>query len=274
MRQALKELSASLLFGLISILLIIGGLATALAEKNIDRTPTPKLTETSLPTSVLQTDNSTETPVSSGLVPSASSVPASPTHTATFIPSTTCPAPPGWSSYIVQLGDSLDALATRYNTTTTTLKEKNCLVSNELLPDTRLYMPPSLTATPIPCGPPANWTARYTVQSGDNLYRIGLKYRVNVSQLQQANCLGYSTQIKVGQVLKVPNVPTSTPAVTNTSTPTKTQTPSQTPEATATFTPVDTDTPVPTQEATIPPTEEATEEPTQEPEASETPSEE
>jgi LysM repeat protein len=242
MRQALQQLSTSFLFAALFVLLTVGGLITALAEKSINQPPTAEITETSIPTSVAQIDF-TETPVDSGLAPSPSSIPASPTHTATLAPSTACPAPTGWASYIIQPGDTLDGLARRYGLGTNILKEKNCLVSSELVPDTRLHVPPYPTATPIPCGAPASWTQRYTVLSGDNLYRIGLKYRVSVGQLQQANCLGYSTQIKVGQILKVPNVPTSTPQVTHT------LPASQTPSATLTATnapPSKTPTPVPT----------------------------
>lgn len=263
MRKALQQLSASLLFAILSFVILLGALTTALAEKRLNDPSTPTLTETSLPTSVPPADEATATPSAQGLIPTTS-IPASPSHTATLSPSTACPAPAGWSSYIVQLGDTLESLATRYSISTAELKEKNCLVADELLPDTRLYMPPYPTATPIPCGPPANWTLTYVVQSGDNLYRIGLKYRVSVAQLQQANCLGYSTQIKVGQNLRVPNVPTSTPVVTRTFTPTLTFTPSvtptatiipsstsvietNTPTATFTFTPEPTATPIPTE---------------------------
>ena len=253
MRQALQQFGTSLFFAAISLLLVIGGLATALAEESVNLPPQATLTETSLPTSAPQLDGTTEAPATVGLLPSPTAFFSSPTITVTIPPSTSCPAPVGWSSYIVQLGDTLNSLATRYGLAATTLKEQNCLVTDELLPDTRLHVPPYPTATPIPCGPLPNWTLSYTVKSGDNLYRIGLKYRVNVAALQQSNCLGYSTDIKVGQQLTVPNVPTSTTVATSTPTATQTYTPSATvtdspATATATFTPLpatETFTPVP-----------------------------
>ncbi len=241
MRQSLQQLGVSAFFAVIAFLLIVGGLATTLAEKNVNTPSLEILTETSLPTSVPQTDVDIETPLVSGLV-SPTGISASPTSpviftspTATLSPSTACPAPSGWNSYIVQLGDNLTALAQRYGVAASTLKEANCLVADELLPETRLHVPPYPTATPIPCGAPRNWTMSYYVKSGDNLYQIGLKYRVSVQELQLANCLGYSTQIKVGQRLFVPNVPTSTPAVTNTppATPTSSHTPTLNPSMTA-----------------------------------------
>ena len=246
MRQALQQLSASLFFAVISMVIIFGALFTTLAEQRINTPPTARPTETSSPTSAPQIN--TDAPATLGLIPSSTSIPASPTHTATLPPSTACPAPTGWGYYVIQLGDTLESLATRYGTSATTLKEKNCLITNELLPDTGLHVPPYATATPIPCGPPRGWVQAYRVQAGDNLYRIGLKYRVSVAELQQANCKGYSTQIKVGESLYVPNVPTSTavasntPSPTNTLKPTNTATltpvpPTNTPSLTSTFTP-------------------------------------
>ncbi|NQU30601.1 MAG: LysM peptidoglycan-binding domain-containing protein, partial [Anaerolineae bacterium] len=108
----------------------------------------------------------------------------------------------------------------------------------------------------IPCGVPAGWIT-YTVKSGDNLFRIGLAYRVTVADLQSANCLGYSTGIIIGKNIYVPNVPTSTPAITNTLMPTATHTststtqpPTQTSTATATMA-LPTNTPAPTNTATV-----------------------
>ena len=241
MRKALQQLGTSLFFAAISLLVVIGGLATALAEEGINQPLQATLTETSIPTSAHPVDEPIEAPATESLLPSPTAFFSSPTITLTIPPSTSCPPPAGWSSYIIQLGDTLNSLATHYGLPAATLKEENCLVTGELLPDTRLYVPPYPTATPIPCGPLANWTLSYTVKPGDNLYRISLKYRVSVAALQQSNCFGYSTEIKVGQKLTVPNVPTSTPVATNTSTATKTYTPSATgtdSPPTSTFTPL------------------------------------
>lgn len=257
MRQALRQLGTSLFFAAISFSLIIGSLVTALAEKQINQPATATLTETNLPTSVTQMDAVADTSATQSLLPPPSITP-SPASTPTFPPSTACPAPDGWLSYGVQLGDTLDALAIRYGTSAATLQEKNCLVTSALMPDTRLYVPPFPTATPVPCGAPFGWVL-YKIQPGDNLYRISLQYRVTVAQLQQANCLGYSTQITAGKMLYVPNVPTSTPAVTNTPTATLTHTPTMTFTPTLTATnapPTATFTPQPpTETLTPPPTE-------------------
>ncbi|NSW51440.1 MAG: LysM peptidoglycan-binding domain-containing protein [Anaerolineae bacterium] len=111
---------------------------------------------------------------------------------------------------------------------------------------------PSMTATAtsfsVQCQPPVGWRL-YTVQSGDNLYRISLKFRVSISLLQKANCLGNSTTIISGQLLWVPNVATSTPDVTETARPQPTHTPQPTPTIMATED-IPTDTPEPTGQPT------------------------
>jgi LysM repeat protein len=110
----------------------------------------------------------------------------------------------------VQSGDTLASLAEDYQTTESLLRQYNCLSSDSLLPGEVLYVPPLPTSTPIPCGNPYGWVL-YTVKKGDNLFRIGLSYGITVTRLQQANCMGYSTHIYVGERLWVPNGPTLTP---------------------------------------------------------------
>ena len=258
--QGLQKLGSSILFAALSLFLVLGGLSTTLAEDRIDQ-PLPTITETPIPPSDTA-DLFTATLSAPGLLPSAT-ISSSPSPTATIPPSTTCPAPNGWTSYIIQIGDTLEGLAARYGIFPNTLKEANCLIGNSLLPNTRISVPPTPTATLIPCGAPYGWIF-YTVKAGDNLYRIGLAYRVSVGQLQNANCLGSSVRINVGQKLSVPNVPTSTPVATNTPMPTTTATPTATLSTplstlTATFTdtatateisPLPTEPPTPTNTAT------------------------
>lgn len=225
--QTLRQFGSSLLLGTLSLILLLGGFVASFAENEIDGSFV-SITETSLPTR--EADDhpaATITPAPSGLLPTATVI-SSPSPTATIPPSTSCPAPNGWEAYIVQVGDTLASLAARYHTTENALQEANCLIGKSLIPDTRIYVPASApTSTPIPCGPPYGWV-KYTVQAGDNLYRLSLAYRVTVTGLQNANCMGYSTNIKAGEELYVPNVPTSTPAATNTAAPTKTGTPTST----------------------------------------------
>ncbi len=109
------------------------------------------------------------------------------------------------------------------------------------------------TFTPLPtstqvCTLPPGWVT-YFVQAGDTLSKLSLATGATIAQLQQANCLGNSTQIITGQRLFVPKLPetptaTVTPIVSPTSTlPVGTLPPSATP----------THTPVPPTATFIPP---------------------
>jgi LysM repeat protein len=240
-------------------------------------------------------------------------------YTPTFPPPpANCPPPLNWMGIIVKPDDNLTSLADMYRTTKEELVKANCLLIDVVLPGTILYVPmlpvsptftftftPTLTSTFIPtmihkpstdkpCTPPSGWVI-YIVRRGDTLYSIGLMYGVSWQTLQQANCLGSSTNIVTGQALYVPNVipriptteptrtavyPTSTtyftntpgiptatiePTITDTVLPSATLTPIPTaipqPSDTSTSAPTNTpkhptNTPVPTVESTPTPTKE------------------
>jgi len=255
--QALRQLGGGLVLGLLSLVIVIGGMSLALAEGYVPQPPpTPTLTNETEPA---------PPPAPSEAASPASSIP-SPTETVTAspIPPTNCPPPTGWMLVIVNPGETLEMLAARYHTTPEALRAANCLLSDSLLPGYGLYVPPLPTLTAIPCGAPFGWV-QIIVQPGDTLFHISQLYGVTVSQLQRANCLGYSTTLIAGQRLWVPNVSTSTPSATpiniefDTLTPLPTKTPSpptSTPEPpTATATATD----VPPSETPPPPTETPTE---------------
>ena len=206
--QTLRQLGPSVLFAAISLLLTLGVLSTALAEKRINQT-IPE-TAISIPLSS-PTDAPAQTLPAPGLLPSATLI-FSPTPE--LLPSATMISSP-----------TLNAILPSPTSTGT-------------------IIPAGAILTLPPCGAPTGWIA-YTVKDGDNLFRIGLAYRISVAQLQNANCLGFSTQIITGQNLYVPNVQTSTPAITITSSPTSTQTPTLTSTAT-TIPPTATNTATPT----------------------------
>ena len=63
---------------------------------------------------------------------------------------TACPQPSGWSTIIVQTGDTLNTLATRYGTTPQLLSQQNCLLTTEIPVGSYMYVPPAPTATPTP----------------------------------------------------------------------------------------------------------------------------
>lgn len=233
--QAVKQLGGGLLLGFISLAIVIGGMLLALAEGYV---PQPALFlasetpgDTPFPTSDIATSfDFLLTPFPSD----------TPTPSFTPIPPVNCPPPLGWMPIAVGGGDTIESIAAQYHTTADVLVQANCLISASLLPGYTLYVPQPPTNTILACGSHSGWI-QYTVQAGDTLFKISQLYRTTVSQLQQANCLGSSSTIFVGQKLWVPNVSTSTPAVTATiitlEFSTSTLEPSATPQPTNTIEP-------------------------------------
>jgi LysM repeat protein len=248
-----KQLGNGFLLGILSIGLVLGGFALAMAEDG----RIPVLAPPASPTFVL----GTAFPTLELLQPQndlTQAIEATFTATGTNTmppPPTTCLPPAGWIAISIQPYDTLGSIAQFYRVDELRLQQANCLVSNELAAGSILYVPP-LSANPtIACGAPLGWII-YIVQPGDTLFRIGTLYRVAISQLQQANCLGVSSTIYTGQKLYVPNVLTSTatftPLTPVTLTPTAspfTITPSLTADATLSPTSVITATPVLTETA-------------------------
>ncbi len=222
-----RELISGLIAALLSIFLVFGSLLASFAENG---------TAVGLKQPELQTATPTvptRTPGGPSLTPS--DLPTE-NRSPTISPTASCNYPSNWVAVLVSPGDTLESLAKDYDTTINEIIEANCLVIETITAGTVLYVPapkvsvtPTKTTTPRPAptrcpGPPPGWVF-YTVQAGDNLYAIGRAYGVSVLQLQNANCLGYNTTIRTGQLLRVPNVATRTPLPS----PTGTQTPSATP---------------------------------------------
>ena len=59
---------------------------------------------------------------------------------------------------------------------------------------------------------PVSTTIIYTVEPGDNLYAISRKYSTTVSAIREMNDMGNSSNIKVGQKLKIPGEATPVPS--------------------------------------------------------------
>jgi LysM repeat protein len=210
--QNLRQLGGGVIIALISVLLVIGGISLALAEtlpSQATPTPIPPTVALDFPTATFtlasllsETTTSTTTATLTPIV----SVTDTLFPTNTLLVQASCTPPGGWLRIFTASGDTIYSLAQRYKTTAENLSAANCLSSFDIPVGFALYVPPVPTVTVIPCGPPVSYTGRHVVQAGDNLYRIALSYGITYPQLQRANCMGSSTTIYAGQVLRVPYI--------------------------------------------------------------------
>lgn len=115
-------------------------------------------------------------------------------------------AGPQW--VVVNWGDTLFSIATRYGTTVNALLQANQLPNaNVVYAGQRLIIPAGNSA-PAPAGgsqaPTGGATSSYTVHPGDTLYSIASRFGTSVSALAQLNRLWNYNFIYTGQQLRVP----------------------------------------------------------------------
>ncbi|HKZ69468.1 MAG TPA: LysM peptidoglycan-binding domain-containing protein [Anaerolineales bacterium] len=125
-----------------------------------------------------------------------------------MIPMTPAVAQSGCTSYTVQPGDNLFRIGLKFNTTAAAIQTANGLASPIIRVGQVLCIPTGGAVTPTKPGPTAIATSStipgtYTVQAGDNLFRIAIKFNTTIAAIQQLNGLT-SAIIRVGQVLKIP----------------------------------------------------------------------
>lgn len=101
------------------------------------------------------------------------------------------------TAYTVQAGDSLYLISNRFGTTVPNLKSANGLTSNSVYVGQRLVIPGGSGASATNTG------SRYTVQAGDNLYKISVKFGVTVNSIKKANKL-WKDMLYPGQKLTIP----------------------------------------------------------------------
>lgn len=187
-------------------------------------TETPTVTVTSTPTS-------TNTPTQTATV----------TETATI---TLTPTPSEPFDYIIQEGDTLPALAERFN-----LGDDGVLLIIDYNPvimeqdgiyfvGQTLRIPPPgtlrATATPIPPNLPRGTKLEYSVLPGDTVAAIAAKFNSRVDDIIAENDLEDANALLVGQILQIPvNLVTATATLPSTSTPVSPTVAAQTPQAVA-----------------------------------------
>jgi LysM repeat protein len=107
---------------------------------------------------------------------------------------------------VIQRGDTLAKIATRYGVTVKQLTDLNAIKNpNMIVPGQTLKIPGTTTTVAAPTTSSSSGAQKtYTVQAGDNLAGIATKFGVTVQALQQANNITNPDQIYSGQVLKIP----------------------------------------------------------------------
>lgn len=136
-------------------------------------------------------------------------------------------------SYIVQNGDSMSSIAKRFNTKASVLSELNQFESDSerLYVGDKIIVPMQTAPLPVVATPTANVTAvkettvkptgtlkttvttvvktqpetfDYQVKSGETLFGIANKFKVDKKELMELNDLDYTAKVNVGQKLLIP----------------------------------------------------------------------
>lgn len=127
------------------------------------------------------------------------------------------------TTYLVQSGDSLSAIALEYDVTVEAIMAANNLPSRSTIYVGQLLTIPSPGANPAPPARNPSGQLTYTVQFGDTLSEIALQFGTTTEALARANGLSDNT-IYAGQVLVIvsassqappPNPPTNPPPQAN-----------------------------------------------------------
>jgi LysM repeat protein len=102
--------------------------------------------------------------------------------------------------HTVQAGETLYRIALRYQISVEQLKRDNGLTSNNINPGQQLRIGAAPVQPPTPI--PSTQATLHTVQAGETLYRIALRYQITVAALKAMNGLT-SDSISPGMQLKV-----------------------------------------------------------------------
>ncbi len=127
---------------------------------------------------------------------------------------------PGWVTYRIKPGDTLEEIAGSHNVSVEDLRNWNGIRGSRIMAGKTLdiYTKPEEKTRVIPMMPPASAlnhgtntgsvpssaTSFHTVQKGESLYEIAKDYGTDIATLKTMNGLG-SDYIRVGQVLLIPS---------------------------------------------------------------------
>jgi len=173
------------------------GTQTAQALTQGPTTPTPT-TEPGGPILLTPTPGLgviTPTPIVSG----TPGTPKPPVTPGTSGGSGQCPA-----TYTVQAGDNLFRIALKFGLTTNQLAAANGITNPAAIYVGQVLKIPGCGGSNQGNTTPQTGGSTYTVQSGDNLFRIALKFGLDWHTLAAFNNISDPTTLYVGQVLNIP----------------------------------------------------------------------
>jgi LysM repeat protein len=104
------------------------------------------------------------------------------------------PQPP-YVPYVFKKGETVPSIASKFGVSTTKLVSFNKQVYVPLIPGKRIY---------IPSAKDYLINKNHIVSQGDNLWKLGIRYAVPMYELMQVNNLNLSSNLSLGQVVKVP----------------------------------------------------------------------
>src|SRR5574341_723841 len=131
------------------------------------------------------------------------------------------------SPYTVQRGDSLYRIALQCGTTVAAIQAANGLTGTIIFVGQQLIIPGARSASGAPANTGGSTASApggtYTVQRGDTLYGIAIKFGTTINAIKSANGLTTNT-IRIGQVLAIPGggsaAPITSPAPAQVTSPT------------------------------------------------------
>ncbi len=115
------------------------------------------------------------------------------------------------TTYVVKSGDTLSSIARSFNTTVSALAAANNITNPNLIYAGQTLVIPGGDGAP-PEQPPATGDCTYTVQRGDTLLSIAVRFNTTTANLVALNGLANPNLIFAGQVFKVPCDGSGTPA--------------------------------------------------------------
>jgi LysM repeat protein len=130
-----------------------------------------------------------------------------PAATETPLPTPEDTPEPTTITYEVRPGDTLSTIADKFGTEIQRIREMNLLTTDALQVGQVLRMPyvPGVT-TPEGIPTPTAEPFQYTVQAGDTLLSIALRFDTSLNQIMNMNGLRDEHSLNVGQILVIPGV--------------------------------------------------------------------